>query len=486
MYILRWLWEGFGYDVSPSVVYWTLRVLMLTLSVVMEDWAIHELVDSPRARRVAVPLVASSYVTWTFQTHTFSNSLETLLVCWSLVLIQRIVGDKVRHLGPLPSNMQLTQAAEELRHLGLVHARFHGCCGSLQSHHVPCLPAPSFVASAPALQAQVSLSSLSAHSKGTNDPRPLSLVFLALAALFTAFVAICVDTASYTPGEFHFSSAFRNPVITPLNNFRYNSDSTNLAQHGVHPLYQHFLVNLPQLLGPAFPLLFLLRRSHVSPVLVSALSGVAFLSIFPHQEARFLLPAVPLILSSIRLPHNLQVRKFWTATWIIFNLVLGMLMGVYHQGGIVPVQIHIAKTPELVTHAFWWKTYSPPTWLLNGKNEELTTVDLMGMPGPEMLDAVKAALPTCRTRKPPKIEGRGATYLVAPRSAYFLKPFQNPARREEIELEEVWSYRQHLNLDDMDFGDDGVWPTLNRVVGDRGLVVWRVTRNCWTTGVSAG
>jgi hypothetical protein len=108
MYILRWLWEGFGYDVSPSVVYWTLRVLMLTLSVVMEDWAIHELVASPRARRVAVMLVASSYVTWTFQTHTFSNSLETLLVLWSLVVIQRITDDKVSCFGPLAN---LTYAA---------------------------------------------------------------------------------------------------------------------------------------------------------------------------------------------------------------------------------------------------------------------------------------------------------------------------------------------------------------------------------------
>jgi phosphatidylinositol glycan class Z len=98
MYILRWLWEGFGYEVSPSVVYWTLRVLMLTLSVVMQDWAVHELVESPRARSVAVPLVASSYVTWTFQTHTFSNSIETLLVSWSLVLIHRIVQDKVGSL----------------------------------------------------------------------------------------------------------------------------------------------------------------------------------------------------------------------------------------------------------------------------------------------------------------------------------------------------------------------------------------------------
>ena len=317
----------------------------------------------------------------------------------------------------------------------------------------------------------------------TNTRRPLSFCFLTAAALFTAFVAICVDTASYTPGDVGFSTVFTEPVITPLNNFLYNSDTTNLAQHGIHPYYQHFLANLPQLLGPAFPLLFFLRRSHINTSLVSALSGVALLSIFPHQEARFLLPAIPLILSSIRLPYNPTLRKTWTTTWIIFNLALGLLMGVYHQGGIVPVQTHIAKSPANISHAFWWKTYSPPTWLLNGKNEELTTVDLIGMPAHQMLSNLTAVLPPCRTRKPPKIdENRGDVYLVAPRSAYALKPFQDPANPGEIELEEVWSYRQHLNLDDMDFGDDGVWPTLSRVVGDRGLVIWRVTRNCWATG----
>jgi phosphatidylinositol glycan class Z len=265
-----------------------------------------------------------------------------------------------------------------------------------------------------------------------------------------------------------------------LNNFRYNAVSSNLAQHGLHPRYQHFLVNLPQLLGPATPLLFFLRRANVTPMLVSALSGIALLSIFPHQEARFLLPAVPLILSSIRLPSP-RFKKVWIGMWIVFNLVLGILMGVYHQGGIVPVQMDIAKTNETVTHAFWWKTYSPPTWLLNGKNEELKTVDLMGCPGEQMLEKVKETLPPCRTRKPPKVEGRGAVYVVAPRSAYFLKPYQTVNQTDEMLLEEVWSYRQHLNLDDMDFGDDGVWNTISRVIGDRGLVVWRATRNCWAS-----
>jgi phosphatidylinositol glycan class Z len=97
MLLLRWLWIGNGNDgeITPIAVFWTLRVLMFLISFVLEDWALHELIPSPRHRRVAVLLVASSYVTWTYQTHTFSNSVETLVVAWSLVLIQRIVEPRV-------------------------------------------------------------------------------------------------------------------------------------------------------------------------------------------------------------------------------------------------------------------------------------------------------------------------------------------------------------------------------------------------------
>ena len=35
-----------------------------------------------------------------------------------------------------------------------------------------------------------------------------------------------------------------------------------------------------------------------------------------------------------------------------------------------------------------------------------------------------------------------------------------------------------IGLDDLEFGDDGVWPTLERVIGRRGLIVWRVSRDC--------
>lgn len=98
MIVLRWVWTETGKEeVAPEVIYYTMRILMFILSFVLEDWAIHELVQSPRQRRLAVILVASSYVTWTYQTHMFSNSIETLVVAWSLVMIQRILDNKVLH-----------------------------------------------------------------------------------------------------------------------------------------------------------------------------------------------------------------------------------------------------------------------------------------------------------------------------------------------------------------------------------------------------
>lgn len=74
---------------------------MFLTSFVLEDWALDELINlddlanKTRQRRTALLLVASSYVTWTFQTHTFSNSVETLTVLWSLVLIKRITAPHV-------------------------------------------------------------------------------------------------------------------------------------------------------------------------------------------------------------------------------------------------------------------------------------------------------------------------------------------------------------------------------------------------------
>jgi len=295
-------------------------------------------------------------------------------------------------------------------------------------------------------------------------------------ALVTTFLAVSIDTEFYTSTPVTWSHLVSHPVITPLNNLRYNLSTSNLAAHGLHPWYQHILANLPQLLGPGFLLLFL--RPHLSLRLYSAISGIFVLSIFQHQEARFLLPTIPLILSSVQLPRNQIQLRIWAGLWIVFNLIFGVLMGTYHQGGIIPTQVFLSQQAD-ATHAIWWKTYSPPIWLLNGKNEVLKSHDVMGMKGDLMIRELER-LATCHG----KAENLNGTYLVAPMSATFLDKYVaksapgDPSGVPGLRFDQVWQYRQHLNLDDLDFGDDGVWPTLRRVVGRRGLAAWRVTKDC--------
>ncbi|KAK3368142.1 glycosyltransferase family 22 protein [Podospora didyma] len=446
MLLLRWLWIGNGNDgeIPPIAVFWTLRVLMFIISFVLEDWAIHELVQSPRHRRLAVLLVASSYVTWTYQTHTFSNSVETLVVAWSLVLIERIVAS------PLRSSVLASTVLGIIAVFGVFNR----------------ITFPAFLL-IPGLRL------LPYYLKN-----PLSLVAMIAAGLSTTVIAIALDTAFYTPHSISWMDLVRHPVITPLNNLLYNISPANLAQHGLHPWYQHLLVNLPQLLGPAAILLFV--RPHLSLRLYSAISGIFVLSIFQHQEARFLLPTIPLILSSVRLPKRESTVRIWIGSWIIFNLIFGTLMGVYHQGGIVPAQVFMSKQPD-ATQSVWWKTYMPPIWLLNGKNEVLTTRDLMGIEGQKLFEEL-GKLATCDTpadrRSLEYLKEKNGTYLIAPVSATWLDPYLPNKGLEGLRFREVWRHQQHFNLDDLDFVEDGVWNTLSRVIGKRGLAIWRVTKSC--------
>ncbi|KAK2774962.1 alpha 1,2 mannosyltransferase [Onygenales sp. PD_12] len=503
MTLLKWLWAEAGSgSIPPSLVYYVLRLAMFVLSFVLEDWAIHELVSSPRHRKLAVVLVASSYVTWTYQTHTFSNSIETLLVAWSLVLMQRIYENK--HRSGILESIVLSFL--------IVTGVFNR------------ITFPAFIL-IPGLQ-------LVPHFLR----RPLSLVALLTFGLLSTFIAITIDTNFYNPSATTLTTTLHTPTITPLNNLLYNTNTANLSTHGLHPRYQHFLINLPQLLGPVF---ILLLRSLLNPSTstfslsnmraTSALSATALLSIFPHQEPRFLLPCVPLLLTCFRPPRS----RLFLASWLIFNTALGLLMGIYHQGGVVPTQLHIptllanstasASVPTTRTATvFWWKTYSPPNWLLGdlamGTEAEgllysnISTVDLMGIPGQEMIGRLEGAIavPRCGKGYQQQPQDRGEigkkkiitndnlhpTLLVAPMANLFLDQYVIDASGEDdqptqpvgengkekesgkIELYPLWSYRRHLNLDDLDFGEDGLWATVARVVGRRGLGVWLVGRGC--------
>ncbi|KAF2484668.1 Alg9-like mannosyltransferase [Neohortaea acidophila] len=435
--ILKWIWEGLGHgDVPPLVAFYTLRTLMFVLNFVLEDWALHELLPVLRERRLAIILVASSYVTWTFQTHTFSNSIETLLVLWSLVLVRRIREHEDRNMFDCC--------------IGLA---FLGVLGVFNR-----ITFPAFLV-IPALQ-------LVPHLL----VRPLRLPVLALSAFFFLAIAMTMDTEYFHDIRPRVRDLYNNAVFTPWNSLTYNLDNTNLAEHGLHPFWQHFLANLPQLIGPAFPLLIFSSRKDA--LFWSGIIGITVLSCFRHQEPRFLLPAIPLLLSSIKLPRHFP--RLWLGTWIAFNVLAGTLFGVYHQGGVVPSQLWLSEQSN-ISHVLWWKTYSPPRWLLNGQNEHVLTTDLMGMPGESMVESLLTTLSGCKAKN----RLQSTTLLVAPSSAIFLDSLTGAtAQHPKLQLQELWMHRQHIGLDDLDFGDDGIWPTLQRVIGRRGLVVYRVDRKC--------
>ena len=157
-----------------------------------------------------------------------------------------------------------------------------------------------------------------------------------------------------------------------------------------------------------------------------------------------------------------------------------------HLGAVDPAVLAPSLPPA--TTVVWWRTYSPPVWLLDGS--ALETVDLMGMPFPQLLTAIANYTGSCGEtatieRGPATESGTAASIsprnilVVAPRSSRELDPY----RRGEVpgwRWEELWTAWQHLNLDDMDWGEDGVAETLGRAVGRKGLTVWRVGKVCQT------
>jgi GPI mannosyltransferase 4 len=229
-------------------------------------------------------------------------------------------------------------------------------------------------------------------------------------------VSIAADTYYFSP-----SPSLSHPVITPWSNFKYNVNALNLAEHGLHPPWTHLLVNLPCLLGPSLLIPIIAPQSLRTSLIhllrdicfLCSISGLVLLSSRPHQEFRFLLPIITLLLVSLSqfLPPDLlghtsksnsrprtrskagdspRVRRMiaknakryygWYTAWIAFNLIAGVFMGSLHQSAIVPITEYLSsrirQSPPLPpclepyktdlarqTRMIWHRTYPAPDWL---------------------------------------------------------------------------------------------------------------------------
>lgn len=276
---------------------------------------------------------------------------------------------------------------------------------------------------------------------------PLFIVVLnlSLGAVFAFVTFVLLDTLYFNPDfikivSYSLSACMDDPfswqtlqtglqtvasslVITPWNFIKYNFDVRNLAEHGLHPRYTHFLINLPLLLGPLYvPLvivcilsLFRLLRGSESTNSRSSLAWLMFmglvpvlgLSVFPHQEPRFLIPALPVyvVLGAKIVSAMLPGKLSFFALWTVFNIVLTLVYGYVHQAALIPalsiyqqkLSSSLSRTSN-VYHAIFYKTYPPPRHLLllRPENSRVSIHELAGAPVDTLLQRVRHVQDECR------------------------------------------------------------------------------------------
>lgn len=417
----------------PLAIWRTLRLQNALVNWLVTDFCLYSLLPSNLMWAKAVLFTLTSYITLVHQTHLFSNSIETWLVLGCLTIINRF---KRNH----DSKNRLSACHKDTALLAilLVFGVFNR------------VTFPVFLAW-PSLYV---LRHLLAHKR-------LIFTFVTVGA-FSAATMICLDLSAYQ-GELSFTKL----VVAPLNNLWYNSSYDNLAQHGIHSRYTHFLVNLPQILGPA-GISFLVWgpriKDRLTLPLLSALSLVLVLSFIPHQEMRFLMPTVPLWCCCFETngPSRRKFRGYSMTTillfaWLFFNLIMAVFTGAIHQAGIVPALNHL-RLQEFSgpTVLVWWRTYSPPTYFLGALELDALTVlkdgdDILPIPWNNTKDMhIVDAMGSDKIMKvmedAQSLIPHAAIYLICP-----LASFDTEMDPSMFEL--VWSTAFHMDMDHLDFSD---------------------------------
>lgn len=380
--------------------------------------------------KIRLIIYASSYVMLVYATHTLSNTIELVLTA----LLLYYASYSMAHSEKVVVQSDYLSDKYSKAKTGIERVKYYKLKASLPPHSLNhCIKIatitvigifnrPTFIAFAFIPIFFWLQRGLGSKSVGFGHFHVRIFTFIACGIPTTIFF-ILVDSFYFgylTMAEIgNLDINMNNFVVTPLNFLRYNSNTKNLQDHGLHPHYLHFIVNVPLLYnvlgiiglftfgkmlysGLKARWLNLPRiQSVVGLMTTSFIIPIMLLSIFPHQEPRFIIPTL-LPLTFLYAPNINQTSGVDTITriagnnentftteknklnklqilWFICNIVLTFFYGFAHQGGVLPLSSHIANElkakPDLThIHLFTSHTYSIPTALLHLRNTRKTYV----------------------------------------------------------------------------------------------------------------
>jgi len=243
------------------------------------------------------------------------------------------------------------------------------------------------------------------------------------------------------------------------------------------PKVVHAASSAPKLPGTETPVeTKKVKQSIIKIVMVGVCcSSTLFLSLSPHQEMRFLLPNIfPLILLGSAGTWGLYGKNkkddkekedkdpyqiYWTISFILFNIVLLIIMGFFHQGGVVQSLMSFQFTTQQTggtNHLVYYHTYMPPRHLLaqpktsSGGHPLFSVHDLMGA---EIGDLRKTIL---RIKESVNFSpSKDKIYLLSPATVP-LPGFLNTSTANGIggHFEKVSTFWPHLSLENPPKADD--------------------------------
>ncbi|KAK4878258.1 hypothetical protein RN001_010764 [Aquatica leii] len=359
------------------------RIIFCLLSF-LTDWSLYRICSANSEKSKSRCLILStSYVMIVYATRTFSNTIELILFSLLLYYVAESLIFSNINIRQREYINKRYQAAETV----VERAKFHKLRlylenDSLRSYFIIAtittagfFNRPTFAAYAIPPVFFWLYRGIGFKSIATIQFHVRTFMFL-ISTVPTVLFFVVVDSFYFgylTWGEIGvLAVSINNFVVTPWNFVKYNINPTNLAQHGLHPHYVHALVNIPLLFG-VLALTFYsniadlctsLTRSkyHYLPsvrsirglMTASILFPLALLSIFPHQEPRFLIPIVlpmmylyaPAILpedvhtvaksASTRPNPAKKVHKSYSLfkLWLGFNALCVLFYGFVHQAGV--------------------------------------------------------------------------------------------------------------------------------------------------------